>query len=945
MNVKRLGAQIYSYKIGVLLCLMGLYVFYAWRGCIVLPGFLRSIFRHTLMVRFYVGIIMRIQRSALRGLAVMGSVGFALLWAGCSSDAHRSAGAGCDNPVQALTPDCKASLALHVPSPEWQDQIIYFLMIDRFEDGNPANNDQGKGEFSPLKDGHFSGGDLQGIIQQMDYIQNLGATAVWTTPQVANTWWDPRVHYGGYHGYWARDFKSVDEHFGTLRDYQLLSHTLHKRGMYLIQDIVVNHVGNNFSYLEGYSPKDVTQHFSLNTEAVPDHTPTQYPFNLNDVRNPEHRAAAIYHWTPEIKDFSDPVQQTTYQTGMLNDLNTTNPVVRKALKDSFRFWIEHTGVDAIRIDTAKYVEKDFYPDFLHAADGVVAAAKQTGRDNFLSFGEVFWTSTPYNDEGEKKILGYMDSAEQKSITSPIGFPLYKDINRVFAGGSPTSYLSYRLEAQMRLYPHPYLAVNFIDNHDVERFLAGGSIDALKQAYAFMFTVPGIPAIYQGDEQGFKETRKAMFAGGYQNEGKDYFDQTSDTYKFIQALAHLRKQHKVFSRGTITILKDNRNGPGVLAYVREYQGEKIYVVFNSSESATLLNGLPTHISAGYEPKVLLSSNLNDSLHLSDAGKLTQILPPRSVVVFTGVPAQQRATALTHPDQLRLTTVQPRYVNQKQVRIAGTASQANAKLLRIIDGQINNAKTFYADAQGQWAVDLPVANLGTHKQTLEIYWADKNIATEPYAYEAVYDKVDYRAASHDPKGDDIGLTRDYRKPLHDTIGCQMDVTHAEARASGRIMVLRLTMCDVSDLWGPPNLFDHVAVSTFFSVPGQPGLSVLPQIGGTFPQVAGWKFAHIAYGWGNYVYTTEHASATEEGYKLGIAPKIIVDKNKRLIEFHYDADVFGLSDWRGVGIYVTTWDKAGEGGYRPLVAEPTMWNFGSPSAKQAKAPLILDALWLQL
>lgn len=874
-------------------------------------------------------------------VALFGSLSVPMLTS-CSSDNQHANTADCDKAVAAISPTCTASLNLHVASPEWQDQIIYFLMIDRFEDGNPANNDQGKGEYAPKKDGHFSGGDLQGVIQQLDYIQNLGATAVWTTPQVANTWWDPRVHYGGYHGYWARDFKNVDEHFGTLRDYQLLSHHLHNRGMYLIQDIVVNHVGNNFSYLEGYNPDDVTQYFSINTEAVPTSAPTQYPFNLNDVRNPEHRAAAIYHWTPEIKNFADPIQETTYQTGMLNDLNTENPVVRKALKDSFGFWVEHAGVDAMRIDTAKYVEKDFYPDFLHAEDGIIAVAKKTGRDNFLSFGEVFSTSTPYKDEGEQKILGYVDSAKQKSIAAPIGFPLYKDINRVFAGGSPTSYLSYRLEAQMRLYPNPYLAVNFIDNHDVERFLAGGSVDALKQAYALMFTVPGIPAIYQGDEQVFKETRKAMFAGGYQNEGKDYFDQNADMYRFIQALAKLRTENKVFSRGTLRILQDNRNGPGVLAYVREYEGEKIYAVFNSSESATLLNGLPTHITAGHDAKVLFSSNVSDGLHLSPDGKLTQILPPRSVVVFSGVKNEKATAATAHAEQLTLTQIQSRYVNQKQAVIAGKASQANAKLLRIIDGQIGNAKTFYADAEGNWQVDLPVANLGEHKQTLEIYWGDKNIATAPYTYEAIYELVDYRAGVKDPLGDDVGLTKNYRRPLHDTIGCQMDITHAEARASGRIMVLSLTMCDVSDLWGPPNLFDHVAFSTFFSVPEQQGLKLLPQVRGNFPQAGGWQFAHIAYGWGNYVYTTKNATATHEGYKLGIAPKIIVNKQKRLIEFQYDADAFGLTDWRGVGIYVTTWDKAGEGGYRPVVAEPTMWSFGSPTPN---APLILDALWLQL
>ena len=110
----------------------------------------------------------------------------------------------------------------HVPSPDWRDQIIYFLMIDRFDDGDRANNDQRAGEFDPADGAKYSGGDLRGVRDRFDYIQALGATGVWITPPVANQWWNPRSHYGGYHGYWATDFSKVDAHFGTLADYQAL---------------------------------------------------------------------------------------------------------------------------------------------------------------------------------------------------------------------------------------------------------------------------------------------------------------------------------------------------------------------------------------------------------------------------------------------------------------------------------------------------------------------------------------------------------------------------------------------------------------------------------------------------------------------------------------------------------------------------------------------------
>ncbi|HEX5636921.1 MAG TPA: alpha-amylase family glycosyl hydrolase, partial [Gammaproteobacteria bacterium] len=133
---------------------------------------------------------------------------------------------------------------LHVPSPDWRAQIVYFLMIDRFNDGNPGNNDQGIGEFDTGKNSSYSGGDLAGIENKINYIKSLGATAVWITPPVAHQWWSVSSDYGGYHGYWGENLMAVDKHFGSLQDYKNLSKALHAQDMYLIQDIVVNHMGN-----------------------------------------------------------------------------------------------------------------------------------------------------------------------------------------------------------------------------------------------------------------------------------------------------------------------------------------------------------------------------------------------------------------------------------------------------------------------------------------------------------------------------------------------------------------------------------------------------------------------------------------------------------------------------------------------------------------------------
>ena len=145
---------------------------------------------------------------------------------------------------------------LHVPSPDWRDQVVYFVMTDRFADGDPRNNDLGAGEYDPARNSHYSGGDLRGLRQRLDYIRGLGATAVWLTPPVANQWLDPTAGYTGYHGYWAEHFKRVDRHLGTLADYRALSRALHGRGMYMVQDIVLNHTGNFFDYRGGWDASD-----------------------------------------------------------------------------------------------------------------------------------------------------------------------------------------------------------------------------------------------------------------------------------------------------------------------------------------------------------------------------------------------------------------------------------------------------------------------------------------------------------------------------------------------------------------------------------------------------------------------------------------------------------------------------------------------------------------
>ena len=202
-----------------------------------------------------------------------------------------------------------AALKLHVPSPDWRDQVIYFVVTDRFADGDPHNNDQGAGEFKAGERSRYNGGDLRGLTQRLGYIRGLGATAVWITPPVANQWVDPAANYTGYHGYWAENFVQVDKHLGTLADYQALSHALHSRGMFLVQDIVVNHTGNFFTYRNRWRAGDPAHGFEPHDLTRPVPRPSQSPFDRNDPRDPAQRAQGIYHWTPDVVDYTDTQQE------------------------------------------------------------------------------------------------------------------------------------------------------------------------------------------------------------------------------------------------------------------------------------------------------------------------------------------------------------------------------------------------------------------------------------------------------------------------------------------------------------------------------------------------------------------------------------------------------------------------------------------------------------
>ena len=848
-------------------------------------------------------------------------------------------GAACSKKTTAPGP------LLHVPSPAWEEQVVYFVFTDRFNNGDPSNDDQHAGEYDPSNYDKYSGGDLQGIIDKLDYIQGLGATAVWITPPVANQWWDPLQNSGGYHGYWARDLKRVDEHLGTLDTYKALSDALHKRGMYLIQDVVPNHTGNFFTYANTcgptgkgscYDPADVSKGLVKNTGAKPGSKPTQSPFDQNDPSDPAQRARGIYHWTPPINDYNDQNQAWNYQLSDLDDLNTENAEVRAALRDSYGYWIKEVGVDAFRVDTVKFVPHDFWNDFFWSADktspGMMAVAKATGRDRFFAFGEVLETSAAGDDSADRKVASYMGTAAKPELPALLAYPLWAELGRVFSQGRPTADLTYRLQKFMdpSLSPNPYQTPLFIDNHDQQRFLKSGSGAALLQAAVFLFTIPGIPIVYYGTEQGFTETRASMFKGGWKGDD-DHFNTNIGMYKIIRQLADLRRQNKVLTHGSLDVPYDNV-GPGPLVYRRQAAGETALVFMNTSDGNALFSGVDTGLAAGTVLELWHTESLPDKVapRVGAGGKIDLALPGRaalvahatSQVVAPGAPAA--VISVTTPVDGQTLT--------QDTTLTGTVTPAATRLQLVLDGALDSALAVSVAADGSWSVKVPVASfaLGTQAHTLALWAPDAKVSTPRQRFTSKVVFSGHTIPVDDPAGDDHGPAGyQYTYPQDSSFTHQQDITHVDFLVGATTLQIVVQLATMTNVWSPDLGFDHVVFNNYFSLPGQSGgATVLPFLSASAPPGFTWNYGQFSTGYSadNVMFTASGATATTFGAPATPA-SISASAAARTVTFTYDRRSFGLASWNGVRVYVTTWDYDGVNKvFRPISQAGGPYTYGN-------------------
>lgn len=391
-----------------------------------------------------------------------------------------------------------------------QNDMIYFIMTDRFYDGDTTNDkDVNKNDPSA-----FHGGDFQGIIDKLDYIKSLGFTAIWITPVVQN-------QDGGYHGYWATDFYKTDSHLGSIEKLKELVQKAHSKGIKVIVDLVVNHTGDQDSWVNDPAYKD------------------------------------WFHAHVDISNYNDQKEVENGWLAGLPDLNQDNPAVSKYLIDMAKWWIQQTGIDGYRLDTMKHVSVTFWQKF-------ISEIKKEYPD-FYTIGEVY-------DGDIKYVSGYQNTG----VSGLLDYPLYYAINDVFKNGSP----EYKLEDVINRsssYKNRNLMGTFIDNHDVERF--SNNIDnfkdeKLKQALTFMMTYTGIPIMYYGTEIG-------MEGGNDPDNRRDMdWNAKSPIMDYVKKLASIRKSNEVLTEGDIKVFGDDTD---LLCYSRSFGENSIVAVFNMLDS--------------------------------------------------------------------------------------------------------------------------------------------------------------------------------------------------------------------------------------------------------------------------------------------------------------------------------------------------------------------------
>ncbi len=489
--------------------------------------------------------------------------------------------------------------------------VIYLLMPDRFANGNP-DNDTIEGMLEPANRADNSGrhgGDLKGVRDHLDYIKELGMTAVWLTPVFEN---DQTPEYKAYHGYAATDMYKIDRRFGSNQEFVDFVQACHDKNMKVIMDMIHNHIGDQHWWMKDLPFKDWVHDRSI-------------------YGNTTFRGTVASD--PYAADYDLDKLQKGWFVNEMPDLNQHNDQLADYLIQNTLWWIEYSGVDGIRMDTYVYPYADYmarwaketieaYPEFNIVGESWVETVTH----------ESYWQE---DRDGESD--GY--NSHLPSVTDfQIHFALRDGFNSDFGWETGIMKLYFAL-SQDRLYSDPMKNVIFMDNHDLNRFYStlGENLDHFKMAYAFLLTTRGIPQVYYGTELGFKQgtrggdgDKRADMPGGWEGDSRSVFTrsgrtaQENEIFDYVAKITNWRQGSPAIHKGKLThyIPTDN-----VYVYFRYTDNDRVMVVMNMNDKpVTISRDKHIQMLRGYSKAV----NIVTDEAMSIAGDFT--VPGKTTSVF-------------------------------------------------------------------------------------------------------------------------------------------------------------------------------------------------------------------------------------------------------------------------------------------------------------------------
>lgn len=491
------------------------------------------------------------------------------------------------------------------------EDVLYLIMPDRFANGNLENDVvDGMREKKVDRTDSFArhGGDIQGISNHLDYIADLGVTAIWLNPTQEND-----MESGSYHGYAITDYYQVDRRFGSNEDFCALVEKAHEKNLKVVMDMIFNHCGSE-NYL--FKDKPSKDWFNYRSNYV------QTSFKTASVMD-IHASA-----------FEKKIATDGWFTSVMPDFNQRNRHVARYLIQSSIWWIEYAGINGIRQDTHPYADFDFMSQWCKEV-----------LDEYPYFnivGETWLNSNVLVSYWQKdsKLAAPLNS----NLPTVMDFPLQALMNQAFdeetgewGGGL---YKLYDYQTQDLVYANPMNLLTFLDNHDTSRFAQtdemAKKLKRYKQAMVFLLTTRGIPQIYYGTEilmtgdkgKGDGDLRKD-FPGGWQGDTRNCFVKNGRTaleneaFEFTRQLLNWRKGNQVIGKGN---LKHYSIQNGVYVYQREFNGKSVVVFMNGTDDSKELDLTPYQEILPRENAldVLTGKNVNLSGRLRLDGRENLIL---------------------------------------------------------------------------------------------------------------------------------------------------------------------------------------------------------------------------------------------------------------------------------------------------------------------------------